>query len=93
MSLTEPVSRAVLCEIRLDRGDVDAAREAITADVERYDGVVSSFRFLRAARARVHLALGEPEEALRELSDLGDHRVGELTVTATAGAYGRRRSA
>ena len=36
MSLTEPVSRAVLCEIRLDRGDVDAAREAITLDLERY---------------------------------------------------------
>ena len=34
MSLTEPVSRAVLCEIRLDRGDVDAAREAITLDLD-----------------------------------------------------------
>ena len=51
MSLTEPVSRAVLCEIRLDRGDVDAAREAITLDLERYAGTVG-FRFLRAARAR-----------------------------------------
>ena len=40
MSLTEPVSRAVLCEIRLDRGDLDAAREAITLDLERYEGTL-----------------------------------------------------
>ena len=77
MSLTEPVSRAVLCEIRLDRGDVDAAREAITVDLERYHGV-GSLRFLQAARARLYLALGEPDEALRELSELGDRRVHEL---------------
>ena len=82
MSLTEPVSRAVLCEIRLDRGDLDAAREAITLDLERYEGVVASFRFLRAARARLYLALGEPDEALRELSELGDRRVGELGTRA-----------
>ena len=81
MSLTEPVSRAVLCEIRLDRGDVDAAREAITLDLERYAGTVG-FRFLRAARARLHLALGEPAAALRELSELGDRRVGELGTRA-----------
>lgn len=77
MSLTEPVARAVLCEIRLDRGDLDAAREAITLDLERYEGTVG-FRFLRAARARLHLALGKPAEALRELSELGDRRVDEL---------------
>ena len=35
MSLTEPVSRAILCEIRLHRGDLDAAREAITLNLER----------------------------------------------------------
>jgi DNA-binding CsgD family transcriptional regulator len=82
MSLTEPVSRAVLCEIRLDRGDLDAAREAITLDLERYEGVVASFRFLRAARARLYLELGQPDEALRELSELGDRRVSELGTRA-----------
>ena len=82
MSLTEPVSRAVLCEIRLDRGDLDAAREAITLDLRRYEGVPASFRFLRAARARLYLALGEPDEALRELSELGDRRVSELGTRA-----------
>ena len=45
-------------------------------------GVVSSFRFLQAARARLYLALGEPDEALRELSELGDRRVGELGTRA-----------
>jgi DNA-binding CsgD family transcriptional regulator/tetratricopeptide (TPR) repeat protein len=82
MSFTEPVSRAVLCEIRLDRGDLDAAREAITLDLQRYEGIVASFRFLRAARARLHLALGDPDEALRELSELGDRRVDELGTRA-----------
>ena len=82
MSLTEPVSRAVLCEIRLDRGDLDAAREAITLDLRRYERVPASFRFLRAARARLYLALGEPDEALRELSELGDRRVSELGTRA-----------
>ena len=33
---------------------------------------------LQAARARLYLALGEPDEALRELSELGDRRVHEL---------------
>ena len=40
------------------------------------------FRFLRAARARLYLALGEPDEALRELSELGDRRVDELGTRA-----------
>ena len=81
MSLTEPVSRAVLCEIRLDRGEVDAAREGLAVDLGRYEGV-GSMRFLQAARARLHLALGEPAEALRDLSELGDRGVGELGARA-----------
>ena len=81
MSLTEPVARGMLCEIRLDRGDLDAAREAIAPDLGRYEGTVG-FRFLRAARARLHLALGEPDEALRELSELGDRRASELGTQA-----------
>ena len=60
MSLTEPVSRAVLCEIRLDRGEVDAAREAVMVDLERYEGSlvvpvpagVSGSSAPRARRAR-----------------------------------------
>ena len=82
MSLTEPVSRAVLCEIRLDRGEVDAARAGGDWSTWSATRGSSSFRFLRASRARLHLALGEPDEALRELSELGDRRVGELGTRA-----------
>ena len=81
MSLTEPVSRAVLCDIRLDRGKVDAAREGLAVDLGHYQGV-ASVRFLQAARARLHLALGEPAEALRDLSELGDRGVAELGARA-----------
>ena len=64
-----------------DRGDLEAAREAITLDLDRYEETLG-FRCLRAARARRYLALGKPDEALRELSELGDRRGDELGTRA-----------
>jgi tetratricopeptide (TPR) repeat protein len=73
-----------LALVLLERGQVEAAAETVALPLEPVAGSDGE-RLIREARAAVHLALGRPEEAMREL-DLAAGVVAHMHSAAWRGS-------